>query len=242
MDDAKGYTVRLEAFEGPLHVLLEMIEARKLDITEVSLASVADEFVSYVERSGEVPMELLADFLTVASKLLLIKSRAILPVLELEEDEEEESDLEEQLREYRRFKEASERLRGALESSGALFSREAYAGINREAFAPVRPSYQFDPNRLASVFRSILRAMPDPEALRKKVVRRIVSVEEKMERIRRMVRLRKKQTFSACVDGTKDRDDVAVAFLAVLELSRTGAIRARQSAHFEDIFLEYRDL
>ena len=75
------YHAKLDKFEGPLNLLLELIEGQKLDITEVSLAKVADQFLDYISQKEKITLESLADFLTVASKLILIKSKALLPTL-----------------------------------------------------------------------------------------------------------------------------------------------------------------
>ena len=103
-----AYTVRLQQFEGPLDLLLELIEKEKLDITEISLASVAEQYLEYLNNLQNISPGVLVNFLTVASKLILIKSRSILPTLEISEEEEEEiQDLKKQLEEYKKFKDAS---------------------------------------------------------------------------------------------------------------------------------------
>ena len=104
------YTVRVEKFEGPLDLLLQLIEGEKLEITEISLVQVTEPFVQHVrERQGAIPPEELADFLVVAAKLIYLKSRALLPEL-TDQALDEGPDLADQLRMYRAFVEASNRL------------------------------------------------------------------------------------------------------------------------------------
>ncbi len=107
------YQVKLPVFEGPLDLLLHLIEREELDITEVSLAQVTNQYVDYLAQFGERQLDNLADFLVVAAKLLLIKSRVLLPqppLTSTSEEEEDADDLVRQLIEYKRFKEAALRL------------------------------------------------------------------------------------------------------------------------------------
>src|SRR3989338_9236417 len=106
------YQTKLEQFEGPLHLLLELIEAEKLDITSIALSKVTDQFLDYLTETSDLHPEELADFLVVAARLLLIKSRALLPSLTGEGDEE--ADLERQLKIYREYYEASKSMHALL--------------------------------------------------------------------------------------------------------------------------------
>ncbi|MBD3251618.1 hypothetical protein GF380_04170, partial [Candidatus Uhrbacteria bacterium] len=103
-------TVQIEKFQGPLHLLLQLVEREELDISEISLSHVADQYVSHVQANkGKIPPEELADFLVIAAKLVLIKSRLIIPSL-VEDVEEEGPDLASQLRLYRQFMRAAEQM------------------------------------------------------------------------------------------------------------------------------------
>jgi segregation and condensation protein A len=237
----REYTVKTGDFEGPLSALLDMIERRKLDITRLSLASVADEFVAYVETSENVPMEVLADFLSIAAKLLLIKSRAILPVWDTPDEQEEEDaqDLEDRLREYKRFKEISLQVGEMFDSAQRAFPRDAYAGIDKRQFLDERIVPNIPSERLRQIFRDLLAAIPDPEALRKRAIRQIVSVEETIRSVRRLLEKRKRETFFACVEGNASPENISVTFLAVLELVRSETISAQQNQQFGDIDLRF---
>src|SRR5664280_991792 len=100
-----NYQIKTEQFEGPMDLLLQMTEEQKLDITRVSLAKTAYQYLQYIANTQNITLEHLADFLSVASRLILIKSKALLPMLEFTEEEEEEiKDLEYQLAQYKKFK------------------------------------------------------------------------------------------------------------------------------------------
>src|SRR5271157_1047111 len=103
--------VKLKQFEGPLDLLLSLIEERKLDITQIALAEVTEQFLQYIKQLQQIDPTVLADYLSIAAKLLVIKSRAILPTLEVQEKDEDASfDLEARLILYKQFKEAAKYL------------------------------------------------------------------------------------------------------------------------------------
>ena len=118
---------KLEKFEGPLDLLLELIEKEELQITELSLAHVADQYLEHIKNNSNIHLENLAEFLSVASKLILIKSRALLPILEFSQEEEAEiKDLAKQLEEYKKFKEAARRMERAGSDAVRDFMRLAH--------------------------------------------------------------------------------------------------------------------
>ncbi|QQS61453.1 MAG: segregation/condensation protein A [Candidatus Moraniibacteriota bacterium] len=233
------YIVKTQQFEGPMDVLLEMIERRKLDITQVSLSLVTDQFVRYIETSKNISLDFLADFLVVAAKLLVIKSRALLPVLEEETEKEEDAyELEFQLKEYKRFKEASELIFELYTSKNTLFRREAYLQTESFFLPKKNQKYTLFPQEFYELFKKTLSRIPDPKILKKKVIRQVISLEEKIRHIRTLVGRRLTGTFSKLIGDSAKVEEVAVSFLAVLELSRTQIIIARQEECFGDIFLE----
>lgn len=228
------YAVRLEQFEGPLELLLQLIEKEKLDVTRVSLAAVADQYLEYIARQGEVPLSHLAQFLSVASRLLLLKSRALLPLLEFTEDEEESiEDLEWQLREYRKFRDVSVRL-GLLFAKGERAKpRESFLG----AEVVFLPSPDVTADRLAETFRSVLGEIPLLEKLEEEEIRNVISLEEKMLELRSTLASRMELSFRQMTTDVKDKLEIIVAFLAVLELVKQRFVRAEQSGSFQDIAL-----
>ena len=230
------YTVKTEFFEGPLDVLLGIIEARELDITLVSLSDVADQFVAYVESSDTIPLEHLADFLVVASRLLLTKSRALLPILENEEEEDLSIDLEAQIKEYKRFKEISDILGRQYALSQTLFHRESYLGIPLPD--PSSFEYTFSSQDMNFSFSHLVEQLPDPEALKKKIIRRIISLEEKIVHFKKILSQKERGTFFSLLGKDADNDSLSVSFLAFLELARTKVIRVHQEEHFGEIVFE----
>jgi segregation and condensation protein A len=227
------YAVRLEQFEGPLELLLQLIEKEKLDITRVSLAVVADQYLEYIAQQGEVPLSHLAQFLSVASRLLLLKSRALLPLLEFTEEEDSIEDLEWQLREYRKFRDASVQL-GLLFAKGKRAkSRESFLGAETVFLPPLAVTAE----SLAEAFRSVLGEIPLLERLEEEEIRNVISLEEKMLELRSTLASRMELSFRQMTTDVKDKLEIIVAFLAVLELVKQRFVRAEQTGSFRDIAL-----
>jgi segregation and condensation protein A len=231
-----GFAVKTQVFEGPLEALLDLIERHKLSISDVSLAQVADDFVAYVGALPDMPEAEVAQFVLVASTLLLIKSRSLLPSLALTPEEERSvGDLERRLEAYRRLRDASRRLARAW-LRAPLHERRGRSP-EPPTFAPPR---ELGPESLLARALAILakapRALPKtPQA----VVRRAVSLEEAVSSLSARIRAALTGSFHdiAGIRGAP-RHEAAVHFLALLELVRRGIVRTQQADHYADIRLE----
>ena len=132
-----AYHFHLEQFEGPLDLLLSLIEKEKLDITKVSLAQVTDQCLSFIKNEDSISLENLSSFLSVAARLILIKSRALLPVISFSDDEEEAmDDLEARLKSYKLFREAAVKLGGLFEGKWHSYARESFLGAKTVFYPP----------------------------------------------------------------------------------------------------------
>ena len=229
------YQIKQGAFEGPLDVLLGLIQAEKLSINEISLSKVTDGFVQYlkaIQAEGRADHEALAEFLVVASQLLLIKSRSLLPEFQVSPEEEESIlELETRLADYKRMKELSIEL-GALARGGVKsFSREAWAGESVVYFPPKK----IMPASLASAFTAFLKAIPKVEKLIQEKIRRVISLEEKIKELQGLLAKKVEQMFSEIVSGAREKVDVIVSFLAILELTKQKLVSVDQKKLFGDI-------
>lgn len=227
---------RLPQFEGPLELLLSLIEKEKLDITRLSLAQVTDQYLEYLMREKDIPLANLAAFLSVASRLILIKSRALLPLLRFDDEEEEAvEDLEWQLREYRKFKQAAVRLGALWALSQPSFSRSR--GTEVAFFYP--PS-GLTTDDLRAAFASVLGDIPVFERLDETIVPATVTLEEKIEYLRESLRQAVETTFARVIESAEDRMDVVVAFLAMLELVKQRVVEVEQPEVFVDIRIRHK--
>lgn len=236
-----GYQMRLPAFEGPLDVLLRLIERQQLAITDVSLVEVTDQFLRYVEEMREAPPEIIAEFTAVGTRLTLLKSRSLLPRPPKQDDEAEPdpNDLVRQLQEYKRLKEAARALEARRSSGMASFSPSGNGPVARPSrMAPVRLAH-YEPTVLIRSLRRRLSAMPRAiETIRH---RRIVSLREMIERVLSLSAATSSLRFGHMTDGYRTRTERATAFLAVLVLIRRRAMDASQDGLFGEISLTRRD-
>lgn len=224
--------VKIADFEGPLDLLLELIERDRLDITELSLAKITEKYLRALREQEAVPAETLADFLVVASRLMLLKSRTLLPSLRLgEEEEEDEASLTEQLAVYRLYREQARRLREGFARPVRLFARECFAG-QRVVFAP--PAH-FTPATLAGAMQRVVQSLPDLPAMGTQVVRRVISLQQKMEELRRRLQQKMEANFHDFLAQARSRMEAIVAFLALLELIKQQIVQVEQTSPFGSI-------
>ena len=223
-----------KVFEGPLDLLLDLIEKEKLDVTDIALAQVADQFIAYLENSKEdITPDYLSSFILVAGKLILIKSKAILPMLELEKEEEEDiEELKARLKEYQRFKNISKQIKELENRSEMFYSRQSYSGM-QIIFCPPE---DIKCNDLQLAMENILDKLPQIENAKKAIVINSINIKDKIDHIKNSLIERIEITFQDMTVNTNDKVEIIVTFLAVLELVRKSMVFIEQ----EDMFGEIR--
>ena len=232
------YKVKTPIFEGPLELLLNLIEKRKLLINEISLAAVADDFIVYAKGLEKFPVAESANFILVASTLVLIKSKSLLPQLNLTEEEEGSmAELERRLRIYQQTRQFS---RGV----GILFGKNQIFLPRPPERAPIfSPDSRFTIVFAAGLVRKILKNLPKPEKLARAVVEKVISLEEIIENLTKRVNACLKMSFREFAKvGSEKKVNVIVGFLAMLELVKQGVIAVTQDKNFGDIEMETENL
>jgi len=224
-----SFEVNLDQFSGPMQLLLELIEQEEVPITEVSLAKVTDDYLRYLNEH-EVPPEELADFLVVATRLLLIKSKAILPTLQFEE-EEDTGKLALQLKMYKEFIDASHHLE-KLFGVSPMFARDRIKQVVIEGFYPPK---SVNNESLHKSFLRLLKRLEPFFVLQQTSLERVVSVKERITQIRDAILERSRLTFKEVVKGAKSKVDVVISFLALLELVKQKTVSTVQDGSFSDI-------
>lgn len=232
------YKVKIEQFEGPLDLLLELINKEKLNITGISLAQITDQYLEYLENREDINLVNLADFLTVAAKLILIKSKALLPLLDLSSEEEEEIfDLEKQLEEYKKFKLIAVEVEKIFNNKKQSFSRDNFLEIE-----PVfSPPEGVGPVELMNVFEDILGQIPVFEKLEEERVARVISLKERIDSLKDILSKKVEVTFSEIVKKGGDKIEVIVSFLAVLEMVKRRIVIVEQGEMFYEIKLKRKN-
>jgi len=241
----EDFKVKVGQFEGPLELILDLIEKRKLHISDLSLSQIADEFIEHTKSYEDFPISDSADFILIASTLLLIKSKSLLPNLSLTEEEQESiEDLENRLSTYKKYKELSLGLE-------KMFGNFLYfATEKKNKMVVFSPTPEISQMSLQNALQEVIKNVPKKiEALPKVVVEKIISLEETINRLRERIQTSLKTNFSDFVKTSKDKKNFAdisredkinviVSFLAMLELVKQGLIRVEQTKHFKDISIE----
>ena len=226
--------VMLESFEGPLDLLLYLIRKQNLDILEIRLADIADQYMQYIELMSTLRLQLAGEYLVIAATLMVIKSRALLPQLESDEEEEAnpEAELRRRLQEYERLKNASERL-------------DALPRVDREVHvvhAPLAQSYapdvqpEIEIKELMVAFADVMERSKLYQ--RHRIVRATISVRERMTDI--IGKLEKSEAsvpFDELFDVREGKVSLIASLLAILELMRSSLVRVTQQRPFAPIFV-----
>ncbi|MDD5083567.1 MAG: segregation/condensation protein A [Candidatus Moranbacteria bacterium] len=233
-----AYHIQLPQFEGPLELLLALIEKQKLDVTRVSLAAITDQYLEYIATQKSISLQNLSWFLVIASRLILIKSKALLPLLTFDDEEEEAiEDLEYQLKEYKKFKEAALRLKGMLDAKRMMHAKEGYFSVQSLFYPP----FGMMPSDLTTHFKRVLGEIPVLEKLEEKMVEEVVTLEEKIVSLQAMLQRKAETSFTDIVAHAKNKVDVIVSFLAMLELVKQRMIQVEQGELFSEIRLKQNE-
>ena len=232
------YKVKFEVFEGPLDLLLYLIKKDEVDIYEVNLTKLATQFIEYIDVMRMLDLDIAGEFLVMASTLMYIKSRELLPVdLQVVQEEEEDGEdprweLIRQLVEYKKFKDAASQLQSLEAAQEHIFPR--VPGKLEFATQPPVAKPEVSLFDLINAVNSILKRITQREDLRD-IFEDKWTVSEKIELIGNLVRTNGTAKFSALFAAATSRTEVVVTFLAVLELIRLKQILVTQSDVFGDI-------
>lgn len=230
---------KLEIFEGPLDLLLHLIKKNKVSIYDIPIVEITEQYMEYLSKMSEMDLEISSEFLVMASQLLYIKSKMLLPKHEEEEEEDPRKNLADRLIEYKKMKEAGEKLK-LMQFSGYLsFYKEAQdiKGIEM----PKKRLEAQSMEKLTSAFLSILekaqRKAPPPASRFDGIVgREVVSVKTKTTQLLKRMKKGSRLSFKKAFDGVKSKSEAVSQFLAILELLRMGVLEVE--THGEDILLK----
>ncbi len=234
-----SFTVKTQAFEGPLDLLLQLIEERKLFVSDISLAKVTDDFIAHVKQFESLPIGESAHFILVASTLLLIKSKSLLPGLNLTEDEQSDiHDLETRLKIYKRIKEASQHV--AMLFGGDMIFPQSQSRRIDPVFAP---DPEFTLEKALFSLKDLINRLPKKETLPKHVVSKVINLEDMISNLTNRINTQLRMSFSQFTAGHKgERVNVIVSFLAMLELVKQGILEVSQTREFADIDMETKQV
>ncbi len=229
-----SFSIKTAVFEGPLELLLDLVDKRKLLINDISLAEVTDEYMREVSLMQEMSLPNTTHFISLAATLLLVKSKSLLPILELTEEEEQSiEDLEERLRRYKIIRDVAMPLQTMFGKS-ILYAPQFH-----------KPSVQiFVPDHLCSISAlhgaiiDTLANLPKKEEPKQANIKATISLEEMMTRLENRIRQNLHTRFSELHAGEVEKRVVIVSFLAILELFKQGNLIVTQVERFSDIDIE----
>lgn len=217
------------AFSGPLDLLLQLIEKEELDISLVSLGSVTDQYIASLQAMEELPVDELADFLVIAAKLLLIKSRLLIPGAEVEDDSGVE--LERQLKMYQAFVEAAKNVGAMFNKQQVLYPREGYAALE-----PIfNPPEHLKVDDLRQIFADVLKELEPITRLPQTVIVRTINIRQKIEQITARLISERTTSFHELLKQSSNKTDVIITFLAVLEMVKLRTATVVQESLYSDL-------
>jgi segregation and condensation protein A len=232
------FKIKTEVFEGPMDLLLSLIEKRKLMINDVSLAKVTDDFISHLQNREAYSIKDTSEFLIIAATLLLIKSKSLLPSLDLSEEEKTDvRDLELKLKIYKKIKELSVFIKNN-------FGKQIIFFPNTRKFEPVfSPSPEMNKENISQAIFEVIKNLPKFELKPKIKVTKVISLEEMIVSLTKRVQSSLKMSFKDFSGiGKADKVNVIISFLAMLELVKQGIIEVNQHKKFDDIHMETKSV
>jgi segregation and condensation protein A len=237
----ENFEIKTEVFEGPLDLLLSLIEKRKLLINDIALAQITDDYLRYIKESNDsrgMSLEKNSHFILIASTLLLIKSKSLLPTLELTEEESQSiEDLEKRLKIYKRMKEVEPLIFDMYMSKPSFFKRS----ISHDEVI-FSPSDQIKQNLMLESIKGVINTFPKVEKRAKAIVQKVMSLDEMIGRLTDRVKNSINMSFREFSNfDKKEKVNVVLSFLAMLQLVKEGIIEVSQNAHGDDIHMQTKE-
>lgn len=238
------YKIKVQQFEGPFEILIELIEQKKLSINQVSLAEIANQYLNYLKQLGHFPLKEASSFIVTAATLMLIKSRSLMPSLKLSREEELEiEDFENQLRLYKRFRMISREIEKILgkqiifapQKSRFLAEQKGEACPEQGRRVFIAPE-DLTINNLKISLEQMLNGLPQKEILPETIVKKTITLEEKINGLIERLESKVNLCFSELKNDPECKKvDLIVNFLAMLELIKRNFIAVRQEEKFGEI-------
>lgn len=234
------YNIHLQVYDGPLDLLYDMISKQKIDIKDISIIEITKQYINYIKMLEKMDLEVTSEFITMASKLLQIKSKYLL----YKQKEDEESvdprlELVEQLEEYKKFKLATDSIKDNITYIDELFFRKKEEIIIDEKVELEDISIEAIKNILPLILKvkSVEDEKVEDKRLDKIVRGRIIPVEEKISFIRSIIEVKKEVRFTKIIESC-DKDEVIATFLSILEMIKGKEVVVKQDLFFDDIIIK----
>lgn len=238
-----NYKIEINNFEGPLDLLLHLIKESEMDICDINIEEIANQYLDYINKMEELNLNVASEYLVMAAELIEIKSSTLLPKRHVETEDDYEENPRDQLinrlLEYERYKNITSSLKEFEKERGKVFSKEPYDLTNI-----IEPTREIDENfnieDLADAFNKMLARQELDKPLNTKITSKEYSVAERSSQIMQILRVKKRIEFTELFE-IKEKDYIVVTFISILNMARRGEIDIKQDKNFESIVLEAKD-
>ncbi len=230
-------------FEGPLDLLLHLIKKSKMEIFDIEISDITNKYLNYIKEMTDMNLDIASEYLVMAAELIEMKSRKLLPIKEDEEDTEEEINPEEELKrrliEYKKYKESTEVFKSLEEKRSAYFTK-APESLQKYSLEKLENDGSVTVVDLLEAFKNLLERQDYNKPVNTKIARKELSVKERCEKIREILKDKKRLNFVDLFDDFS-KPYVVVTFLSILEMVKNREINIKQDNNFSDIYLERVD-
>ena len=233
------YNIKIDAFEGPLDLLLHLIKQKNVDIYDISIEEITKSYLDYINKMEELNINVASSYLVMAAELMEIKSKSLLPKVESEEDNEEEvvsrENLINKLVEYKKYKEMTEVFKELEINRNNIYIKppeNINNYINNEIY-----NEEIEIDKLVEAMKNFLNRKELEKPLKTKITNKEYSVKERKNSIRNIIRNKKRVEFTELFEEY-NKSYIAVTFLSVLELAKEHELKISQDKNFDNIFIE----
>jgi segregation and condensation protein A len=226
-----SHDLKLEKFEGPLDLLLQLIDQEKMDISEIALSKITEQFFTYLDKLEKNRPEELADFLVIAARLIFLKSHNLLQYASPQE--ESGPALADQLKLYKQYVEASKTINILWQAGRVAYGRVEPPIKATEFIMPANAGI----DKLHVSFTNLLSRLKPVDPLPKVTIDHSISVKQKIDTIRQLLSSGKQLNFTNLLSAAKSKTEIIVSFLAILELVKEKTVHVKQSISFEDMLI-----
>lgn len=235
---------KLEKFEGPLDLLLRLIAKNQVDIYDIPISLIFDQYMDYLERMRAMDMEIAGEFITMAAELMLIKSRMLLPSATTEEEEDPRAALTAALIEYKKAKEAAQYLGEQYDYFSARFVKETEEitvddTVSDQSITLIEQAFLRMMNRRKLIEESMTKE--PAEALEKIIRTRVTPIKEREVEIKRMLTEKRRVTFNEIMLASSTRSDIIASFVAILEMLKSQRIIITSDSDIDNIYFEINE-
>ena len=240
--ETKKYSIKIDNFEGPLDLLCYLIDKNKMNIYDVNLSDITEQYIEFLNAMEEMNLEIASEFLVMASTLLYLKSKKLLPKQEEEEEEITEEELIRRIIEYKKFKEISK----TLKENYKLYSNRFYKGQEEIKLPKQKLEKDYEPEKIPEIYRLLVERNSVKINQNAKNIEKIALVDkytvaEKVREMYKILTKQKKFIFNKIFAiNKKDKQEVVTAFSGLLEMSRRSKVETSQEELFGDILVEQK--